>query len=109
VISCGSCNRRIILAGSERRQHIRRTVRYPAWIAVQSEKYLDCELSDISMGGAKIKVKGETVIPDRFVLAFNPQGTPNRACRVVWRKEEHLGLQFESPERESRAQELFEI
>jgi hypothetical protein len=84
-------------------------VRYPAWIAVQPEKYFNCELSDISEGGAKIKVKGEFPIPDRFILAFNSRGTPNRVCRVIWRKEEHLGLQFESPAATSDAPKPFQL
>jgi hypothetical protein len=84
-------------------------VRYPAWIAVQPEKYVNCELSDISEGGAKIKLKDEFPVPDRFILAFSVRGTPNRACRVVWRKEEHLGLQFEPPGAASSAPGLFQI
>ena len=94
----------------ERRKHQRRPVRYPAWIAFGAEIYSDCVLADISEGGAKIKVKEDVSVPDRFVLLFNPQGKPNRPCRVVWRREGHLGLQFESMTGEAApAREIFEI
>lgn len=84
------------MVGDERRKHQRRPVRYPAWISSGTEIHADCVLADISEGGARIKVKEEVGVPDHFILLFNPQGTPKRPCRVVWRREGHLGLQFES-------------
>lgn len=84
------------MIGDERRKYRRRPVRYPAWISLGTEIYSDCVLADISEGGARIKVKEDVGVPDHFVLLFNPQGTPNRPCRVVWRREGQLGLKFES-------------
>jgi hypothetical protein len=97
------------LLGDERRKHERRTVRYPAWIAVSPEQRANCVLADISEGGARIKVDENANIPDYFVLLFNPKGTPSRPCRVVWRKESYLGLKFEAPPPNAVSRDIFQI
>ena len=78
----------------ERRKHTRRTVRYKAWIDVSADEMIDCELVDISEGGAKVQVNDRAQVPNHFVLLLSRQGSPQRPCRVVWRDEQHIGVQF---------------
>ena len=78
----------------DRRKHPRRTVRYKAWIDTRMDKMIDCELVDISEGGAKVHVTNLVEVPDKFVLKFSLLGNPQRPCKVVWRGEDHIGVQF---------------
>jgi PilZ domain len=52
-----------------------------------------CIVSNFSNGGAKIAgVRGET-IGDEFLLRLTPHSRA-RKCRVVWRSEDALGVEF---------------
>jgi hypothetical protein len=72
-------------------REIRRTRRLSAWINVQGRVYCECQVMDISKGGAKIIT--EESVPDRFQLAFF-QGGQNRVCEVMWRRINTLGVKF---------------
>jgi hypothetical protein len=54
-----------------------------------------CVVSDLSNGGAKISGIRPTSVPDEFVLNLAPGGTLlPRTCRVVWRSNNSLGVEF---------------
>jgi hypothetical protein len=52
---------------------------------------IDCDVLDISAGGAQVLVHGTTEIPER--ITFLHSGMQKRS-RVVWRKGRRMGLQF---------------
>jgi len=80
----------------DRRKHKRRVLQYPASIALDADKQQGCILLDISEGGAKLQVTDSDNIPDHFILIFSKQGSPRRACKVVWKAFHLIGVQFET-------------
>jgi hypothetical protein len=77
------------------RKHQRRALNYPAWIALDIDKLIECVVLNISESGAKLKVIDNANIPDQFVLLFSKNGSPRRTCRVSWRTSDEIGVQFE--------------
>ncbi len=55
-----------------------------------------CLVRNISETGARIQI-AEPVLHNAFVLAFDDEAWPPRACRVVWRREGGLGITFDAP------------
>jgi hypothetical protein len=57
-----------------------------------------CQVCDISHGGARLIVFGDTsTIPDTFNLLLDPSARVQRFCKVAWRTETELGVQFLKP------------
>jgi hypothetical protein len=77
----------------DRRKNFRVEWNLPATI-YDVERHLErpCILVDVSNGGAKIAGIRAHTIPDEFRLR-TPLGE-RRSCRVVWRTEDTLGVQF---------------
>jgi hypothetical protein len=51
----------------------------------------DCDVVDISAGGAHLAVHGSEAIPPRFVLLY---GGSKKQCRAVWIKGRRVGVAF---------------
>src|SRR3954469_20661584 len=77
-----------------KRNSIRRPVRYTAWIALKAKKLHGCVVSDISDSGARLSVENAASLPDEFLLFLSSRGTASRKCRVVWRKTKQIGVEF---------------
>jgi len=77
----------------DRRKSFRVEWNSPATI-YDVEQHLErpCIVSDFSNGGAKISGVRSRTIPDKFMLRFT-QGS-GLACRVVWRTDDALGVEF---------------
>ena len=56
---------------------------------------LPTRLLDISRSGARISVDSSTKLPDEFVLQIS--ASLARWCRVKWRDDEQLGVEFIDP------------
>jgi hypothetical protein len=65
-------------------REVRRARRIWAWIRVQDRTIAECQVMDISSGGAKIATTTSALVPDRFELAF-AEGGQTRSCEVIWR------------------------
>lgn len=52
---------------------------------------IDCNVVDLSAGGACLEVCGTAVIPKRFVLLH---GGTKRSCTLVWQKGRRLGVKY---------------
>jgi PilZ domain len=52
-----------------------------------------CILSNLSNGGARITGVRADTFPDEFLLRITPHGHV-RKCRVLWRTDDALGVQF---------------
>jgi hypothetical protein len=54
---------------------------------------IDCMVRNLSVRGAKLIVDTQVGIPATFDLEFPASGT-NRLCKVIWRKQGELGIEF---------------
>jgi two-component system chemotaxis response regulator CheY len=55
---------------------------------------IDCTIRDISEDGAGLRVTSALGIPEFFELVFDEK--IRRPCRLIWRKETRIGVQFQS-------------
>ena len=55
--------------------------------------WLECFVTDISEGGARLKV-GALALPETFLLLLTPRGEVRRACQLMWRVGEEAGVRF---------------
>ncbi len=62
------------------------------------QSVIDCCVRDISATGAKIKCLHAAAVPNEFRLMM-PGDNTIRDARVVWRREEELGVLFTSSPR----------
>jgi hypothetical protein len=57
-----------------------------------------CQIIDISNGGARLVVFTDPEgIPDTLTLLLSPSAKVRRACKVVWRSDGGIGVQFLKP------------
>ena len=80
----------------DKRKTRRRPLRRSAWVALGPNDLHGCKLSDVSEAGARIEVQDTTPIPNRFMLFLSKNGAARRACQVVWRNSDQLGVKFET-------------
>lgn len=80
---------------AEKRQSPRQRVNYPAWIDTgDGGEVQNCTLFDISGHGARIVVKQPDAMPEEFSLVLSNDGSIRRRCRVVWRSDAQVGVQY---------------
>lgn len=78
------------------RKHIRRSLRYTAWIQTDDKAPLHwCVVSDISDSGARLDVNNPELLPDSFQLLLSGPGHVYRRCHSVWRSNNQIGVHFE--------------
>ena len=77
----------------ERRQYSRVAAGTPARILCNYRSVLACTIRDISAGGACLELDPGIAIPERFDL-IPGRGDDPRACRVVWRFSDRVGVAF---------------
>ena len=56
---------------------------------------IDCDVINISPGGARIVPKPAQMLPTHFVLFLSLDGSERRTCRVIWRDGADVGVAFE--------------
>jgi hypothetical protein len=54
----------------------------------------ECEMRDVSTGGAQIAMKNLEELPNAFLLSLSRNGAVRRQCHLVWRSDEAAGVQF---------------
>src|SRR4051794_34296106 len=80
---------------AEKRKKLRRTITYPAFLDLgDGSPALVCTLCDASQEGAQLAVADPGSLPDEFVLQLSSDGAARRDCRVVWRTERQVGVEF---------------
>jgi hypothetical protein len=52
---------------------------------------IDCTVRNLSDTGCCLQLGDPIGVPDKFELEFGPA---NRSCRVMWRKDNRIGVQF---------------
>jgi hypothetical protein len=60
----------------------------------RTDRIDSCTILDISTQGGQVRLDAKVTVPDHFVLWLTKTGSVRRECRVVWRRENYLGLQF---------------
>ncbi len=75
----------------ERQEHLRRSV-YVAARLISNDHAEDCEILNVSVGGAKIRVTADSKLSDMVALTIGSHGT--FPAKVAWRKETLVGLEF---------------
>ena len=78
----------------ERRRARRVQVFKSAKIAI-NQSLRDCVVRDISSLGARLAFVSTAYIPDTFELTFDSAHTL-RLCRVAWRTDTQIGVEFQS-------------
>ena len=79
----------------ERRKNFRVEWNSPATIYdLDRQMVRPCILSDFSNGGAKITGVRASTIPDEFLLRITHGHGRTRKCRVIWRSEDTVGIEF---------------
>ena len=77
----------------ERRATPRRVVDCPGSIVTGAQaQAMDCVVADISDGGARLVVPAG--VPEEFALVLKDGSDANHHCRVVWRLDDEVGVEF---------------
>ena len=77
----------------EKRSASRQRILKAGKIAFQQTGVIDCTIRNISERGACLQVASPLGIPEAFNLVIELDKTTRR-CRVVWRKERQIGVEF---------------
>jgi hypothetical protein len=85
--------RGLISMRRERRKSFRVEWHSPATI-YDRELARPCIVSNFSNGGAKITGMGVASIPDEFALRITSHDSRIRKCRVLWRSDDTLRVEF---------------
>jgi len=83
----------------EDRREIQRTrvLRCAKLIVPRRSAVIHCTVQNITGGGACLQLANTQGVPETFELTFE-HGRTRRACRVVWRTADQLGVAFEGEE-----------
>jgi len=81
----------------ERRKHLRQAPMIGrAFVYIgKGVPLINCDVMNISDGGARIVPKTPEMLPAQFVLFLALDGSERRTCRVVWRDGFDVGVAFE--------------
>lgn len=79
---------------NERRSEIRkRTLKGGKIVFNNRASVMTCTIRDLSQSGARLCLASTVGLPDRFSLLHEGDDA-SWECRVVWRAERQLGIQF---------------
>jgi PilZ domain len=82
-----------------KRQEPRVKLNVPAWIEVGNNALLErCTLIDLSEKGARLVVGDISHLTDHLCLYLTRVGHVPQRCRILWRRDHQVGVEFESHE-----------
>lgn len=80
---------------SEKRASARTSVRRAGWTArSKGEQLRECLVWDESPSGARLIVNNPHEFPENFYIYLTLDFSSRRHCRVVWRSDTELGVQY---------------
>ena len=83
---------------ADKRKDPRRYVGHGARITWEGSADLtDCRMADVSAFGARLELKAAEAIPEQLILVLSHDGQLRRQCKVVWRSNDAIGIEFETP------------
>jgi hypothetical protein len=77
----------------DRRKEPRRRTLKAAKIMIGGKSVIDCVVRSLTYKGASLEVGSPVGIPDTFELSI-PVDNLERKCKVTWRQERRIGVQF---------------
>jgi hypothetical protein len=78
-----------------KKREARISVHQPGWITLDGGfAARPCVVQNISSGGARIAVDAGNALSSRLRLAFSRDARTGRACEVVWRLGNSIGVKF---------------
>jgi hypothetical protein len=77
----------------DRRKEARRRTLKAAKIMIDGKSVIDCMVRNQTYKGASLEIASSVGIPDTFELSI-PVDNLTRKCRVTWRQERRIGVQF---------------
>lgn len=73
----------------------RHTTRHDAWMLLDGGfAKRNCTILDLSAGGARVKLADREPLGSRLSLALTGDVRKVTHCRVIWRKDTILGVEF---------------
>ena len=78
----------------DKRGDYRRPLERMVWIDVAGAAVTECALGDMSDKGARLVFFAPTEVPAEFVLRLTEDGRVARKCKVVWRSDKEIGVEF---------------
>jgi hypothetical protein len=79
----------------ESRKAYRRAVSLTAMILNGDKSMVGlCTMLNMSSTGAMIKPPLETEVPNEFILLLSKDGNVRRRCKILWRTDTAIGVQF---------------
>ncbi len=83
------------MAGATRKREARKSLSQPGWITLEGGfAARPCVVRDLSTSGARISVDDCNALPAKLRLAFTRDARTGRACQVVWRRGNSIGVKF---------------
>ncbi|HXW39675.1 MAG TPA: PilZ domain-containing protein [Xanthobacteraceae bacterium] len=83
----------------ELRKKPRRQFHYTARIIIdKNTPPLPCSITDISDLGARLVLQRDNELPENFLLLLTANGHAQRQCRVIWRTDLNVGVEFPQPQ-----------
>jgi hypothetical protein len=80
---------------SEKRKSRRKPFERHAWIELAGgSSLIQCELGNLSDTGAKLLFRASRELPDQFVLRLAKDGRVARKCRIAWKTQHEIGVEF---------------
>lgn len=89
----------------ERRRTFRKPLSLPGGLFHPDGKPIcECVMRDISDRGARLKIGASSAgaldqIPEEFILTISKSGNVFRRCKLVWRRNNEVGVHFSWAER----------
>jgi PilZ domain-containing protein len=75
----------------------RQPVHLAVWIDPEDDAAcIDCRMTNVSEGGARITVAPGAQVPNTFTLHLGGSHHARRTCEVVWRSDGDVGVRFTS-------------
>ena len=85
------------LAGDlrEQRESEWQALRFPVWADFGDNAPLrNCVMSNVSVECATLAIKTPGDVPDSFTLVLSRDGSIRWSCRVIWRSNLEVGIEF---------------
>jgi hypothetical protein len=70
----------------------RRRRHQSAWLHIKGSA-LECNLTNLSQGGAEVVLKQDVDLPSHLAIVLVPN-TPARMCELIWREGLTAGIKF---------------
>jgi hypothetical protein len=82
----------------ELRRKPRRQFHYTASILTDGKASpCRCAIADVSETGARLVLERACEVPERFILLLSRSGDARRHCRLIWRDDLTIGVEFPAP------------